>query len=193
MKYLNESAINLLHNRVLFEEIHQLKSFFISVFSALANEIPLSYLSSIHSNSQGTKISKGNELGHCPYQVLDIIRDFDKEQGFNVRILNWWGRGLFILVYAGRNNRKMLENPSLLSALQFHGYLLSKTASPWDYTKMIDQGCLETLPQIEHLGSHLDQYHHLQMVKKIVYCEDFDPLKNALKEQVDHILNFYEG
>src|SRR5690606_19496636 len=92
MTSLKPSQIAKLHDRLLFEEIHHLKSYFIRLFSDLANEISLDYLQVLHPQSQGIKISKGNELQHCPYQVLDLIRDFDIHMGLNIRVMNWWGR-----------------------------------------------------------------------------------------------------
>lgn len=193
MKYLDQTAVELLNDRLIFEQIHELKSFFVSLFSELANEIPSSYLSSIHETSLGTKISKGNELERCPYQVLDIVRDFDKDKGFNIRLLNWWGRGLYIFVFMGKNNKNLLKSNDFISAMQFHGYLVAKTSSPWDYKKMIDGGNLEPIDPLHQLQLHLDRYHYLQLTKKIIYSEEYDYLKKALKEQVEHILFFYEG
>src|SRR5690606_15294657 len=106
MKNPEKIPAQILANTSLFEKIHQLKHSFISVFSEIANEISSGELMKLHPGSQGIKISRGNELQHCPYQVLDIIRDFTKDHGFNIRILNWWGRGLFIFVFFGRNNPK---------------------------------------------------------------------------------------
>src|SRR5690554_39495 len=191
MAYPDQSALELLSNRQLFEEIHQLKSFFTLLFSEVANEFPPSYLKSIHHSSQGTKISKGNELEQCPYQVLDIVRDFDKESGFNVRLLNWWGRGLFVFVLLGKNNENIRQNGSFISGMRSQNYLLTKTASPWEYQKIIDQGCVEPITEHDGIQSHLKSFEHLQMVRKIVYPEDYEILKESLKEQVNQILEIY--
>lgn len=193
MKYLDQSTTELLNNRLLFEEIHQLKATFINFFAELANDISLEYLLSLHDSSQGAKISKGNELEHCPYQVLDIVRDFDKDGGFNIRILNWWGRGLFVMVFMGRNNQKLNSGFSFVSSMQYHGYLMAKTSSPWDYKRMIDEGQLEAIPSRHSLNLHLDRFKYLQLVKKIDYTSDFHGLKRRLKGQVDHILKYYGG
>ena len=188
MKKLDKAAIRLLNNRDLFEEIHQLKADFVTLFSELANEFPAIELMAIHPSSKGTKVSKGNELQNCPYQVLDIIRDFDKHHGFNIRVLNWWGRGLFIFVFFGEHNEKI--QVALLRNMQLQEYLWSKTSSPWDYKNMIDGGNLETIdPGMSDILLH--RFHYLQLVKRIPYGEDFPSLKSLLKEQVDQILNFY--
>jgi hypothetical protein len=193
MKILDQEELYLLNNRSVFEKIHHLKSLFVSLFSELANELPSRGLQTIHAASLGIKISKGNELQHCPYQVLDIIRDFDKELGFNIRILNWWGRGLFIFVFLGKDNQKLTKNLNFFSGMVFHGYLLSKSDSPWDYKEMIDKGNLAPLSQTDQLNDHLQQLHYIQLVKKIVYPDDYSLLKPLLKEQVLQILNFYKG
>src|SRR5690606_2286296 len=123
----------------------------------------------------------------------DIIRDFNKERGFNIRILNWWGRGLFICVFLGKDNDKLTKDLKFLSGMAFHGYLLSKSASPWDYKEIIDKGSLEPVSHIDQLMDHLQQFQHIQLVKKVVYPEDYNLLKPLLKEQVLQILNFYRG
>ncbi|MEX2595047.1 MAG: hypothetical protein WD426_19950 [Anditalea sp.] len=191
MKKLDQASIQLLGNRSLFEEIHELKSSFIVLFSDLANEIPPRDLLALHPTSQGLKISKGNELQHCPYQVLDIIRDFDKEQGFNIRILNWWGRGLYVFIYFGKYNERILLDRDFLAEMQFQGYLLAKTSSPWDYKSMIDTGNLEPIDHTAQLSAHLEKFHYMQLVRKITYTSDYLTLKLTLKEQVTQILNFY--
>lgn len=191
MKHLAPSDTQLLNNRRLFEEIHQLKSFFIHLLSELANEIALDFLSSAHTASQGVKISKGNELEHCPYQVLDIVRDFDKNKGFNIRILNWWGRGLFVIVFTGNDNPKLIQNDRFLASVRQKEYLLTKTSSPWDYQRMIDQDRAEVIPSEEGLRVHLHQFRYFQILKKMDWSTDADELKARLKDQVEHILKYY--
>jgi|SRR5690606_22878833 len=191
MKYLGQSDTQLLNNRGLFEEIHQLKSFFIRLFSELANEISLDLLSSVHTSSKGVKVSKGNELERCPYQVLDIVRDFDKSKGFNIRILNWWGRGLFVIVFTGNLNHQLTENPEFLCSVRSRGYMLSKTSSPWDYKRMIDEGQIDILPSEDGLMLHVNQFRYFQILKKMDCSADPCELKKGLREQVEHILKYY--
>lgn len=188
MKNIDKTALQLLDNRGIFEEIHQLKAAFVALFSDLANEFPPIDLRAVHPSSKGTKVSKGNELQNCPYQVLDIIRDFDKDEGFNIRLLNWWGRGMFVFIFFGEHNKNI--HAELLRNMKVLEYCWAKTSSPWDYKNMIDNGYLE---RIDHRRAdlHLRQFHYLQLVKKIHYPDDFPSLKSLLKEQVEHILNFY--
>lgn len=191
MKHLDQSAINLLSNRLVFEEIHQLKSFFTLLFSEVANGIPLSVLTKTHSGSQGTKISKGNELQQCPYQVLDIIRDFDYETGFNIRLLNWWGRGLYVFVFVGKNNKKLRPKAPFLPAMRDEGFRLTKTNSLWDYPKIIDHGCMESTTAPDQIEHHVSEFNHVQMVKQIAYSADYDLLMDSLSTQVRLILDLY--
>ena len=193
MKYLEQSNTQLLNNRRLFEEIHQLKSFFIHFFSELANEIALDSLTSAHAASQGLKISKGNELERCPYQVLDIVRDFDKSKGFNIRILNWWGRGLFVIVFAGNHNPRLTQRSDFLTSMRQRGYLLAKTSSPWDYKRMIDEGQTDVIPSEGGLMAHVNRFRYFQIIKRMDYLADPHELKTRLKDQVEHILKYYVG
>lgn len=191
MKSLDPAVIRLILNRSVFEEIHQLKSCFITLFSDLANEISTHELLEVHATSQGIKITKGNELQHCPYQVLDIIRDFDKDKGLNIRIMNWWGRGLFIFVFLGKNNDKARDTSRFIFNMDLSGFMLSRTSSPWDYKNMIDGGSLQAIGPALQIDEHLKKLSHIQFVKKLDYPENFLSLKLSLKAHVVQILNFY--
>lgn len=185
--------MQLLNNRSFFEEIHQLKSFFTQLFSDLANDISTDDLLAVHPSSKGMKISKGNELAHCPYQVLDIVRDFDREIGFNIRVLNWWGRGLYIFIFLGKNNPKLMGDPLFISQMQANGYLMSKTLSPWDYQGMIDDGEVGPILNFEELLSNLQDFTYLQLVKKVNYPESLADIKAVLDGELGRILKYYAG
>lgn len=190
MENWSQSSAELLSNRKLFEDIHLLKSFFIDLFSDLANEIPLDQLSQAHAASQGVKISKGNELAHCPYQVLDLVRDFDSKTGFNIRLLNWWGRGMFVIVFTGRDNPRLVEDPGFIASMRQGGYMLVKTASPWDYQTMIDQQQVEVIPSMDALGAHVSRFKYFQILKKMDYACPRE-LQMLLLDQITHILKYY--
>ena len=128
-----ESTLNLdlISNPQIFIEIHNTKKLFVNLFTDLANELENEYLTSIYKASKGVKVSQGNELAKCPYQVLDIFRNFDKDNGHNIRILNWWGHGLFVFVYFGKE--LALDNIAQgFSPFIKEGYILAKGKSPWD-------------------------------------------------------------
>ena len=191
MKELSPRTLNLLKDRSIFEEISDLKLFFVSVFSQLGNDFPTNDILQIHPGSKGLKISRGNELLSCPYQVLDIVRDFDMDTGFNIRILNWWGRGLFVFIFFGRENRFLIKDPLFLSWLQHHEYLLAKSASPWNYEQIIDKNQAEPTQGADQLVTHLAHFPFTQFVKKMDYPNDRQILHSLLTEQIGEILKFY--
>ena len=192
MKELSPRAFKLLKDRNVFEEISSLKLFFVSVFSQLGNDFPTNDILQVHPGSKGLKISKGNELLSCPYQVLDIVRDFDMDNGFNIRILNWWGRGLFIFVFFGYENRFLIEDSLFLSWLQHHEYLLAKSDSPWDYEQIIDKNQVEPIHGVDQLTAHLRHSPFTQFVKRMDYPDDRQTLQSLLKDQIWEILKFYK-
>jgi hypothetical protein len=85
----------------------------------------------ISPRSRGVKISKGNDLLGFPYQVLDVVRDFDPSKGTNIRLLNWFGNGLFIAVLLGKEK----DNP--IDELLENGMTYSLSENQWDYPDMI--------------------------------------------------------
>lgn len=192
MKELSSRTLKLLADRRVFEEISELKQFFVAIFSQLGNDFSPNDLTKIHPDSKGLKISRGNELLSCPYQVLDIVRDFDMNEGFNIRLLNWWGRGLIVFVFFGKENRALIENAPFRSWLQRHDYRLAKSDSPWDYEQIIDKNQTEPIHGPVRLNTHLDISSFTQLVKKLDYPEDRQTLQSLLRDQIGGILKFYK-
>lgn len=192
MKELSPRTLKLLNDRSVFEEISNLKLFFVSVFSQVGNDFSTNDILQIHPGSKGLKISRGNELLSCPYQVLDIVRDFDMNKGFNIRILNWWGRGLFVFVFFGYENRFLIEDSRFLSWLQHHEYLLAKSGSAWDYEQIIDKNQTEPIHGAIQLTTHLRHFPFTQFVKRMYYPDDRQTLQSLLKDQIWEILKFYK-
>ncbi|UCS93079.1 hypothetical protein KZP23_20835 [Echinicola marina] len=179
--------IELLENKSLQTQIHQLKEQFIGLFASMANQIPDAALTALHPAHKGKKISKGNELQHCPYQVLDIVRDFDKKNGFNIRFLNWWGHGLYIIIYHGAAHTPCAD--------EYHNYLskgfaLSLTGSPWDYKGMIIHKMYSTDIPFEQIPTHIDKLKHLQFIKRINYNIGVKDLEKSLMEEWRTIKKF---
>jgi len=170
----------LLLNDELFKEIHQLKNEFVNLYSEIANQISEEELSGFASNHKGKKISKGNELQHCPYQVLDLVRDFDTQTGFNIRFLNWWGHGMYVIIYHGATNL-----PTEEQYLQYlsSGYKLSLAGSPWDYKSIIIHDRQSSSRSYDDLSVHLKKIKHLQLIKPIPYPSSFDLLKSILMKE----------
>src|SRR5690606_14720249 len=146
-------------------------------------EISLDYLQVLHPQSQGIKISKGNELQHCPYQVLDLIRDFDKHMGFNIRVMNWWGRGLFIFVFLGGNHANANPQGAFVSTLSSLGQSLTTTASPWQYARIFDWDQCESRLSVEALDTDVRRGQYMKSVKHLAYEQDLE----AQKGTVNHL------
>lgn len=179
--------LDLISNPKVFEDIHDLKQQFKGLLTDMANSFDAEYLSSLYSHSKGTKISMGNELNKCPYQVLDIFRNFDKNQGHNIRILNWWGHGLFVFVFFGKDIAK--ENIIHAREILSEDFTLAKGSSPWDYLGMITND--NSPPSTETIDWHLKKFGYLQWFKKVTLHSDVSKLKNELLNTVDQIFRFH--
>jgi hypothetical protein len=115
--------------------------------------------------------------------VLDLVRDFDPETGFNVRLLQWWGHGLYFFVQIGPGNPRM---PALL-AQKLSGFFVSDHPDPWDYPKM-----LSTKKKMEDLA-RLDttpKGQLFQIFKEIQLSEDPNKLLNHLKREILLIMDY---
>ncbi|MHA7129082.1 hypothetical protein [Algoriphagus namhaensis] len=134
MKDLSKLDLQVWGDAEAFERQNRLKSQFWTLFSNLGNEYPHEKVRGIHSGAKGAKLSQGNNLVGLPYQVLDIGRDFDPDSGLNVRLLNWFSRGVYLLVYLGK-----FKSPSSGSALLDLGFILSQVSDPFDYPGMFEQ------------------------------------------------------
>lgn len=175
MSPIHTELLSVTLDRKLFEKISAAKNFTISVFSEVGNQLAKVNLKKVHARDKGVKISKGNELRQCPYQVLDIIRDFDMDRGLNIRILHWWGRGLFLFLFFGENH-PALKNlvAKKISLPEFSVCLTDR----WDYGGIIDNLKTQNFDLIQ-LEEHLRMFSHLQLVKPI--CLD---KKEALSETI---------
>jgi len=122
---------------------NQLKADFLSLFEAVANSVSNEELSKFFPNSRGKKISKGNQLDGFPYLVLDLIRDFDTDTGCVLRLVCWWGHGLYFCVFTGAQ----LQLPA--TCFLADGFRLGKTKTPWDLPELILLGnSLKSLDEI---------------------------------------------
>lgn len=102
--------------------------------------------------------------------------------------MNWWGRGLFIFVFLGGNHAKANPQGAFVSTLSSLGYSLTKTASPWDYTRIIDLDQKEKIFGVETLNIHLSRFHYMQFVKHLEYEHDLQAQKETLKQQLTYLL-----
>ena len=133
----------------------------------------------------GVKVSKGNQLDSLPYQVLDIIRDFDPHSGLNLRLLNWWGKGLYCIILYGDDTA--LKYQSAIQALGAE-YSLSQESSKWDYSKIIANSITGTFD----LDLHLASFKHCQIVRRLELVSDYKQLKLSLTNHIHHLLDIHQ-
>ena len=126
-----ELDLELWLDKPIIERQNQLKNQFLQLLESVGNSISNEELSSFFKESRGKRITKGNDLLGYPYQVLDLLRDFDKISGCNIRLLNWFGHGFFILIFLGKNTRLPLEELGNL------GFQLGLVDDPWDVGALI--------------------------------------------------------
>lgn len=123
--------LNLWLDQELIKRQNKLKAGFLRVLEGVANSFSNETLSHIHQNSKGKKISKGSDLVGFPYQVLDMVRDFTLTSGCDIRIFNWFGHGMFLMLIHGSefspDPKKLVQS----------GFEFSLTDSPWDYPELI--------------------------------------------------------
>lgn len=171
--------LELLKNNILFQKIKEQSDLIEGLFNGLANEFPQKELKEIHQNSKGTKISKGYNLENAPYQVLDLVRDFDGQTGFNIRVLNWWGNGLFIFIYfGGLTFEKNIESKSRLLST----YSDCNHPSPWAYGQIISKGVAIGGFKTRKAGFY-------QFFKQIEPYSEFTKTYEAIKKEIRFVLD----
>lgn len=122
-------------NQALLIRQNQLKADFLSLFEDVANSVTNEELKLFFPEAKGKKISKGNQLDGFPYLVLDLVRDFDLDSGCVLRLVSWWGHGLYFCVFFGANLPKVFTEHFLTE-----GFSLGITDSPWDLPELILPG-----------------------------------------------------
>ncbi|MBD3627006.1 hypothetical protein [Cyclobacterium sp.] len=183
-----EELLAITKNKLLFEKISEAKKRFVHIFAEVANQISVDSLSKAHQKHRGIKISKGNELQHCPYQVLDVLRDFDISRGCNIRILHWWGRGLFVLLFFGKNHACLSDSKKLIDWARLHDYQIC-LSDLWAYGKIIDEKKIQESEYFspEKFSAHLTNFSHLQLIKAIPIV-DMETAGDEIKKEVENIL-----
>lgn len=171
----------LLEDQNIWTEINQQTTLFLALFTELSNEYRQDRLSTIIASSKGCKVTKGLQLQGRPYQVLDIIRNFNEEDGFNIRILNWWGHGLFIVVLAGKNRRQGI----MKFAHDHPKYEISVDSDIWNYGKILSSSSKNPL---EIKKNQKEQ--QVQLYKKISLPHTIEKLKECLSKEIDRILEY---
>ncbi|SFB25151.1 hypothetical protein [Algoriphagus aquimarinus] len=158
---------------------NRLKAKFWEILAEVGNSFEPEKLQDIHSRSRGVKLSKGNDLLGYPYQVLDIIRDFDLTNGLNIRILNWFGHGLFLFVQIGKNNPK-----APFQELSENKWVFDQSSSPWDYPEILLNNAFTNSPTVSDFEkSTFYQWHKCIQIsgeKTTIEDEIMDELKKLI-------------
>jgi hypothetical protein len=160
---------------------NQLKGAFWKLFSGLGNSAIAKEIGWFHTPNKGIKLTKGNDLLGFPYHVLDLIRDFESENGLNIRILNWFGHGMFLFILFGKNN--LLSNSDFYSE---NGFKYSLSTTPWNYPELILSDNYTENPNSELLKK--SPYH--QWFKDIL-LEESDDFALKLEEELKKISDFF--
>jgi hypothetical protein len=174
----------LLGDPELFRKINSQTQLFVRLFTEIGNAFPQEYLKTIHEGSKGVKVSKGNQLEDLPYQVLDIIRDFNPQTGLNFRLLNWWGKGLFCFILYGSETAIIQKQAIEKLSGEFS---LSFSLKKWDYKEILSQNKNGEF----NLKLHLEKFDHCQLLQKIELISDYDQLKNSIIKQIRQQLDIH--
>jgi len=160
---------------------NKLKGAFWKLFSELGNSEIAKEIGGFHTPNKGIKLTKGNDLLGFPYHVLDIIRDFESENGLNIRILNWFGHGMYLFILFGKNNPLASTNFYFENSFK---YSLSPT--PWDYPELILSDNYTENPDCELIKN--STYH--QWFKHIP-LEESDDFSLKLEDELKKISDFF--
>ncbi len=162
----------------LFQRQCMMKNQFLAVLEEVNEQLIKEELRGISLGAKGIKISRGNDLIGFPYQVLDIIRDFDADSGANIRLLNWMGVGFFCSVLLGERRR----NPNSNFLALGYGYAVSE--NKWDYPDVVlNRNFTEDLGKIE--STEL-KFHH--WIKRLTLTSDSTEVVDFLTAEVKKIL-----
>jgi len=164
-----------------YKSQNRLLAGFWELFSQVGNSIDPQILSKIHLKNKGIKLSKGGDLIGYPYHVLDMIRDFDSDAGLNIRVLNWFGHGMYLFVHFGKFHP--YENESYFRE---NGFFYCLSPSPWDYPDIILKDSKTANPTLEQMNS----MKYNQWIKKIdLYSLNTNP-KVEIDKELNNLLEF---
>lgn len=138
--------LNMWLDREFLQKHNRMKAEFWEILATIADSVSLEEISKTHPRPKGKKLSKGNDLLGFPYQVLDLVRDFDPSVGLNIRVLNWFGYGMFLFVLIGKNT---FTEPQLI--FLENNFSLGLTTSPWDYPELLLESNSTSSPSLNQL------------------------------------------
>lgn len=163
--------LNFWLDREFLQKHNRLKAEFWEILGKVGDSISLEEISKTHPRPKGKKLSRGNDLLGFPYQVLDLVRDFDLSGGLNIRVLNWFGHGMFLFVLIGKDK---FSEPQL-NFLE-NDFSLGLTSSPWDYPELI-------------LESNSTKSPESDLMQELAFFQWFKPLSIPLEKSLiaDHL------
>jgi hypothetical protein len=178
----NVPDLNLWLDRAYWEAQNQLRIYFWDILGNVSNAIDPAWFAQIHPSHKGKKLARGNDLGGFPYQVLDLIRDFDLQNGLNIRVLNWFGNGLYIFVLIGKENRYLEKD--FFEQNSFHFGL---SASPWSYQELIELQLFTKNPSAEEI----EKSTHIQWFKQVETKNIQEDIQAKLTAEIKKILKSF--
>ncbi len=164
--------LELWQNQELIRRQNRLKYQFWDLLGKVGDQFSQEDLLQIHPQSKGKKLSQGNDLMGLPYQVLDIYRDFDYVKGLNIRLLNWYGQGVFILVLLGKD--KFLQKD--LASLSFKKCFWE---SPFEYEKLLEEA---------HSTNQMSATSFIQWYKRLPVKEYSDQCEEYWTEEIKKVI-----
>jgi hypothetical protein len=173
--------LDLWLDRQLVTRQNLLKQSFLEILGEVGDQVTWEELAKIHPAHRGKKISKGNDLLGFPYQVLDLIRDFDSATGLDIRLLNWFGNGLFLFVLIGKDHPCFSKS----DLLQF-GFSFGLSDSPFSYGELIWDQNSTSSPTTQQK----EAAKHLLWIKKMELKENRTECVNTLTSEVKKIIKF---
>lgn len=175
----NDLDLKLWLDQDIIPRQNKLKALFWEILAEVGNSVDSEKLIKIHANSRGVKLSKGNDLLGYPYQVLDLIRDFDPNEGLNIRVLNWFGHGLFLFVLFGKSYPKVP-----FRHLNKHNWAFDQATTPWDYPEILLKGASINSPTADFLEkSSFYQWH-----KAIQPSKEIGSFKPVILDELNKLI-----
>ncbi|MDI1322916.1 MAG: hypothetical protein PSV36_09215 [Algoriphagus sp.] len=172
--------LNFWLDREFLQKHNRLKAEFWEILGTVGDSVSLEEISKTHPRPKGKKLSRGNDLLGFPYQVLDLIRDFDLSGGLNIRVLNWFGHGMFLFVLIGK---KTFSEPSL--TFLENNFSLGLTSSPWDYPELILESNSTSSPSL----NQLKDLAFFQWFKPIPIPSDKDLIVGLLSTEIKKVVD----
>lgn len=168
-----------------FHHFHEQVKIIQDVFTVIANHFPQEKLKEYFIQAKGCKLSKGYQLEFLPYQILDIVRDFDPLTGFNIRLLNWWGNGFYVFLTYGSQIKHQYKN---VWKSKFDDFQISFTETPFDYPK-VEKNSL--ILNEKNITLAINSSNQLQIWKKLNISEDPGTTSKMISQILSDILKLH--